>query len=218
MTPRHIIRFTAVLLAGAALLVPATAAAQRLTAGIKGGVNVANVTFKVPDSSFSVSPKSRTGLVIGGFLATDFNARTGIVIEGFFSQRGATIELSDSGMTAKEELHVDYVEFPILGSVNLKGSNAVTVRILAGPVFAFKARESVDETVNGVVQPTSQDPDIKGNDVGVALGLSVEVKMFVIDARYTWGFVNLNKTTGSDEPEVKNRTFAVMFGVAFGKK
>jgi hypothetical protein len=212
------IRFAAVVLAGAALLVPAPAAAQRLTAGIKGGVNVANVTFKVPDSSFSISPKSRPGLIIGGFLAKDFNARTGIVIEGFFSQRGATLEFSDSGMTAKEELRVNYVEFPILGSVNLKGSDAVTVRILAGPVFAFKASESVEESLNGVVQPSTEDPDIKGNDVGLALGVSVEVKMFVIDARYTWGFTNLNKTTGSDEPEVKNRTFAVMFGVAFGKK
>ncbi len=217
MTRRHLIRFAAVVLAGATLLIPARATAQVLTAGIKGGMNAANVTFTVPDSSFSVSPKMRPGMVIGGFLATDFNARAGLVIEGFFSQKGATIEQSVPGFTAKTEVRVNYVEFPILGSVNLKGSDAVTVRILGGPVFGFKASDAVEDTENGVVQPNTEDPDIKGNDIGLALGLSAEFKMFLIDARYTWGFVNLNKTTASDEPEVKNRTFTVMFGVAFGK-
>jgi Outer membrane protein beta-barrel domain len=218
MTLRHVIRFTAVLFAGAALLTPAPTAAQSLTAGIKGGVNVANVTFNVPDSSFSISPKSRPGLVIGGFLAKDFNETAGIVIEGFFSQKGTSLEISDAGFSVKEELRVNYVEFPFLGSVNLKGSDTVTVRILGGPVFGLKASASAKETVNDVVEPDPEDPDIKGHDIGLALGLSVEVKMFVIDARYTWGFVNLNKTAASDEPEVKNRTFAVMFGVAFGKQ
>jgi outer membrane protein with beta-barrel domain len=217
MTSRPLVRFATTALA-VALLFPASSAAQGITAGIKGGPNVSNVTFKVPDGSLAVDPDSRTGLTIGGFVAKDFTATAGLVIEGFFSHQSTDFDFTDGGVTVNQEVRVNYVTFPILGRVNLRGSGPATVHVFGGPSFAFKASHSVKQMVNGVEQPGDTEPDITGHDVGLVLGMSVDIKTFVIDGRYTWGFVNLNTDTGSDEPVVKNRTFAILFGLNLWNK
>ena len=218
MTPHQIVRCTTTLLALAALLVPASSTAQEIAAGIKIGATVSNVTFKVPDASLSVDPDSRTGPAVGGFVAKDFNPTAGLVVEGFFSRQSTDFDFTDGGVTVNQQVRVNYITFPVLGRVNLRGSDAVTVRVFGGPSFAFKASHSVKQTVNGVAQPDATAPDIAGHDVGLVLGTSVDVRMFIIDARYTWGFVNLNTDTGSDEPVVKNRTFAILFGLNLWNK
>ena len=43
----------------------------------------------------------------------------------------------------------------------------------------------------------------------------MNIHHFLIDGRYNWGLTNINKNTGVDEPEVKTRTFSMMFGYEF---
>jgi len=220
MTSRQIARIALIGFAAAALLVPAGATAQETTAGVKGGLNVANVTFKIPDGSLSVNPDSRSGLIIGGFIARDFNPKAGLVVEVLFSQKGTSFSFSDGVDTFKEEARIHYIEIPILGRYNLKASDDVIVHVFGGPAFAFKAGDSVKDFFNGIEQPSSTGPEDhpKGQDVGVVLGASVDFRQFLIDARYTWGLLNINKVQGSDEPEIRNKTFSVMFGVTLWRK
>ena len=220
MSSSQLVRFALTVFVSAALLVPSPASAQGTTVGIKGGSNISNATFKVPDGSFSVTPDSRAGLVIGGFVARDFNQTAGLVVEGLFSQKGAIFNFTDTGNTIKEDVRLNYVAIPVLGRVNLRAANKTTVHIFGGPSFAFKASDTVKETVNGVETTLSgpDEPNLKGNDVGLVLGAAVDIQRFVIDARYTWGLMNINKDTGTTEPEVGNRAFAIMFGVNLWSK
>lgn len=204
----------------AALLVPASASAQRVTAGVKGGLNVANVSL-----SFSTPPSpvpdttSRKGFIIGGFVGQDFNRTAGLVIEVLYAQAGTTVTLSDGSVTVTQEVDADYVEVPILGRVNLR-SGSTTVHIFAGPNFGFKAHQKTTLMVNGVSQPLQPgDAALKSNNTGLTLGAQFDFhKFLLVDLRYTWGLTNINSDSSPGEPEVKTREFAVMFGIDFAKK
>lgn len=214
MNRRQTAAFAAALVV-VALLVPARAFAQMvLSAGAKGGVNIANVDLKL--TGLTVSPKSRAGLVLGGFVALDKD-KAGLVIEGLYSQLGTTLEFTDTGVTDKQEIRLHYIVFPILGRVNLKAADGVTLHLYAGPQFGFKTGFQTKETltVNGVTTVTTDndDSDLKGHNIDIAFGGQVDFRKFLVDLRYAWGLTNVNKNTGPEEPEVKNRTFSIMFGV-----
>jgi hypothetical protein len=216
-------RLTAAVLAGAALLIPARASAQGVIAGIEGGLAVTNVTLKFPTGTAAdngnPNPTSKNGLIIGGFVGKDFNAKGGLLIDVLYVQAGSKVEFSDTGFSGNQDIRVDYVQIPILGRFNFKASDKAVIHVFAGPAFSFKTSVSQSITVNGVAQPITPDDEIKlkSNDTGITLGASFDISRFLIDIRYTWGLMNINDTP-NDNTEVKTRAFAVMFGVNLGKK
>ena len=204
----------------ATLLDPASASAQAVTVGVKGGLNVANVNlnFSTPPSPVPALT-SRNGFVIGGFVGQDFNRKAGVVFEVLYAQAGTTVSLSDVGVTVTQEVDADYVEVPILGRFNLR-SGSMKVHIFAGPNFGFKAHQKTTLTLNGVNQPTQPgDAALKSNNAGLTLGAQFDFhKFLLVDLRYTWGLMNINSDSSPGEPEVKTREFAVMFGFDLAKK
>ena len=196
------------------LIAPVHASAQPvITAGVKGGVNLANVDFNL--TGITVSPKSRSGVIIGGFVAMDKN-KAGLVIEGLFSQNGTKFEITESGATDKQEVRLSYIVIPVLGRVNLKASKEADLHLYVGPQFGFRTGFESKETFTQNGQTTSNtdtdDTDVKGNNVDIAFGGQVDFRKFLVDLRYSFGLTNVNKSTGTDEPEIKNRTFSIMFG------
>ena len=107
--------------------------------------------------------------------------------------------------------------FPVLGRVNLKASKAVLVHLYLGPLFGFRTGFESKETltVGGVTTTTTDNNDegIKENNIDLAFGGQVDFGRFLVDLRYSLGLTNLNQDTGPEEPEVKNRTLSMMFGV-----
>ena len=200
-----------------ALFVPAHASAQTaITAGVKGGVNVANVDLKL--TGFTVSAKSRPGLVIGGFLAVD-KKTAGLVVEGLFSQNGTKLEFSDktAGATLAQEVRIDYILIPVLGRVNLKASEmswcTCTWARSSGSRRGFSRRKRSRLAACRRPRPTNDDGNIKGHNIDLAFGGQVDFGRFLVDLRYSLGLTNVDPDTGPEEPEVKNRTFSMMFGV-----
>ena len=219
MSLRRVLHFIAAAFAVATLLDPASASAQGVTAGAKGGLNVSNVSlnFSTPPSLVPETA-SRNGFIIGGFVGQDFNRKAGLVIEVLYAQAGTTVTLSDGGVTLTQEVDADYVEVPILGRFNLR-SGSTTVHIFAGPNFGFKAHQKTTLMVNGVSQPLQPgDAALKSNNAGITLGAQFDVHKFLVDVRYTWGLMNINSDSSPGEPEVKTREFAVMFGIDLAKK
>jgi hypothetical protein len=211
-SPSHSSRALVVAALTAIALLPSVASAQT-TAGIKGGVNFNNVDFTqndIPDE-FLPDFKRRAGIVAGVFVGRDFNARAGVQIEALFSQKATKADLFDiEGVPVDTTFTVNYLEIPVLFNARVGNNDQAAFRVYAGPSFAFKLSDSVE--IAGV--ELDEDSGLKSYDAGIVVGASVTIRKFVIDGRYTHGFVNLE----DDEPDVinvKNRTITFMIGYAF---
>jgi hypothetical protein len=51
-------------------------------------------------------------------------------------------------------------------------------------------------------------------DVGVVIGAGVEITRLILEARYEWGFLAINKQF-ADIEEIKTRTFTLLVGIRF---
>jgi hypothetical protein len=211
---------TAALIVGA-LLFPARASAQHLTFGAEGGLNIANVNLTTSDSTITFSPDSRKGAAVGVFLGGDFVPYLGVIVEALYSQKGATVNITSSafpGFKQSSEVKVGYIEVPLLVRANVPASSNVIVHLFAGPSFAWKVHDSVSTTTtdpSGSVTTESDDVSVRKFDSGIVGGVGIHIHHFLIDGRYTWGLININKDSGGDEPEIKTRTFSLLFGYEF---
>jgi len=190
-------------------LVPTTAAAQGTSAGVKGGINLSNIS--ITGGGATISFDQRVGLVAGAFFASDFNKNVGFQVEGLYSQKGT--KSSDPLLLGDElDVRVDYFEIPLLVRGNLKGSDAVMVHVFGGIVPAFKMSDS--QKLGGTELTGDELLPLKSFDLGLAIGAMLDIKKAIIDVRYTWGLTNINDTP-DDPTEVKNRTFSIMGGFRF---
>jgi len=220
MNLRPIARLATSALILAALLLPSRAYAQHLTFGAEGGLNIANANLTSSDSSVTFSPDSRKAGVVGVFVGGDFVPYVGVLVEALYSQKGTRVTFTSSqapGFKSTTDVDIDYIEVPLLIRGNLRGSDNVIVHLYAGPSFAWKVHDSstATETFNGITSTTSDSADVRKFDSGIVGGVALNIHHFLIDGRYNWGLTNINKNTGADEPEVKTRTFSIMFGYEF---
>lgn len=188
------------------VLFPALAAAQEpLTFGVKGGLNIASAD--VSAVGFNVSPDSRPGVLVGAFMGADFHEYFGMQVEGLYVQKGAT--LNQFGLDL--DLRLDYIEIPILARANIRANEDTRFHVLAGPAFAFTVDKSFDIEDLGFGFDTVE---MRSWDAGIAVGGAVTFRRLMVDARYTFGLVNVNDTA-EEFLEVKNRAFALTVGWRF---
>ena len=193
--------FTVALLACAA-----TAHAQGPSAGIRAGINLADLSFssetEVTDS------KNLTGLVAGVFATVPVNDVFAFQPELLFSMQGT--RFTDGGETAK--IKIDYVQVPMLGRFKLmKGS---PVAVLVGPTLGFRSRARIEAPGAPADFDDDFGDEIKRVDVGLVTGVGVDVGRLVLDGRYTWGLVNISKDT-NDPGTAKHRFFSATAGIRF---
>jgi hypothetical protein len=189
-------------------LLPQPAAAQEtLTYGVKGGLNVSSASVSVP--GLNISPDSRTGVVVGGFVGADFHEYVGMQVEALYSQKGA--QVTEFGIEI--DLRLDYVEIPILARGNVRLNPDTRIHVIGGPAFAFKVHDDLDIEDFGL---GFGEIELKSWDAGIAVGGGVTFRSLIFDARYTFGLVNVNDDDiVGDLVDVKNRAFSLTVGWRF---
>ena len=198
-----------------ALLLSSSPAFAQVSAGVQGGVNIANVSFDDgSDEDFSPNFKSKTRAVFGGFVARDFNAKAGLQIDFLYSQKGTKANFTDGIDTLEQDITADYIEIPVLVRANIPGGS-VKGRVFGGPSFAFKVSDDSTTKFNGVEVPDEEgDAEFNTSDVGIVIGGAVQFGKVFVDARYTWGLTNVIKDPDGNE-SAKNRVFGIMVGFQF---
>jgi hypothetical protein len=196
----------------ALFLSAATPAAAQMTFGVKGGVNIANLSFDPSEGDL----ESRTGLVVGALVTQPLRSRFGLQIEGLYVQKGAKDEVNEDGLVFKTEIKLDYVEIPVLANVALASSDNLKFSVLAGPTFSFLVSDKIREEFDGEVFEDELGDDIKSYDIGFALAGAVQTGHLVFDVRYTWGLTNLNNEADETQ-KVKNKSLAFTAGWLFGR-
>ena len=195
-----------------ALLIAAPLPAQT-TIGVKGGINVADVSTNVVDVSDLVD--SKTGFVGGGFVTLGLGSLFAVQPELLYSQKGFKAE--EGGQSA--QLNTNYLEIPVLLKAQFKLA-MLRPAVYAGPVVSFETTCNLD--VLGVTFDCDDDDEgfdqRKKTDWGAVFGANLDFFLgpltLILDGRYQLGLTNLaDDPEGNDE--VKTRVWQFMAGVGF---
>ena len=188
----------------------AGANAAKTYAGVKGGVNIAELTGDdVPDGQ-----SSRNGFMGGGFFLFDFAEGFGVCIEGLYVQKGAEGPFeTEDGDTHDATVRLDYLEFPVLFVVEIPGKNKLGVNLFAGPTFGFNLKGEVEIPEHG----ETEDLAVKSFEFGASIGGGIEYALssfsIVVDGRYSIGATLIDDSP--NEADIKNRGIGIMAGVKF---
>lgn len=168
-----------------AFILTSSASAQHINIGVKGGLNVYNIT----DGS-QYNPKAGLNLgLLGHIHLTDQFA---LQPEIYYSGQGAKID------NLNTNLNLDYINVPVLLQYMFDNG----FRIQAGPQLGFLVAaktKSGDTSIN-------VNDQFESIDVGLGIGASYinPATGFGVDARYNHGLTNIRASSNS---ESRNRGF-----------
>jgi Outer membrane protein beta-barrel domain len=183
----------------------ADAQALKSYAGLKGGINNADITGANGQQDLS----ARVRFIGGAFYGIDFTDDFGMRIDGLYVQKGAEGNFTvPTGEPANRILSLDYLEFPLLFMVSFPTSKKVEVNLFAGPTFGFNVSAKVEIVDTGEIR----DYNAETFEFGAAFGGGVEYlfsSMSIIgDFRYA-----LSATSITDASDGKNSGGSIMVGV-----
>lgn len=191
--------------------------------GLKGGLNLANMTIKAEDPADLPDFKSQPGLVAGVFVSFDLGPLA-IQPELLYSRRGLSFEAyKDADETDTGRFIVNYLELPILLKYSFTKGSAKPF-VCAGPSFAYRL-----QAWNGVdidyVDPDDEDQyyrqdftkAIKKTDLAGVFGAGVDIKLpkviLTLEGRYYLGLANINADL--EVTSAKNKGLSVLVGLGF---
>lgn len=201
------------LIAALALSFTANAQTPDVKIGVKGGLNVSNLTNMTHGSSL-------TSFHIGGVAEIFVNQKFSIQPEILFSSQGSAYDgpylLNNKLVNIESKTTLDYINIPVMAKYYIvKGLN-----VQVGPQFGFltNAKYKIDEaTILGHPTPID-DSSVSVKDAyntfdfGINFGAGYELPIGVFfDARYNVGLTNVNKY-GSNS---NNGVFQLSVGYKF---
>lgn len=171
--------------------------------GVRLMPTVSNFQLEAYDGG-TIAGQATFGYGVGGLLAINFNEHFGIQTELIYnslSQRYVSREMD-------RRLHVDYLNVPLMLSVNTGKSNYVNLNFVAGPQYGFTLGYDVDVEDGGDADTLTAVYDIDKGDFGMAYGGGLsfslnEMRSIRLDIGYrgVFGFTNISNAR---EPEDQN--------------
>lgn len=180
----------------------ASPASAPLTFGLKAGVNYATLALE-QDELLPVKP------VLGGaggvFIGRQLSSGVGLQVEALFSQRGTQDDVPGAEATAR----LTYIDVPVTVRVGTSTSSGAQFYAFTGPQLGIKVKaELINEMLD---QTTDLDEQFKSWDAGWTVGAGAELNRILLDARYTFGLTDINKS--GEGGWAKNRTLTVLLGI-----
>lgn len=199
----------------------ASVSAQGLTAGLKGGMNIANLHGKDVEEleeEIGADLVSKMGFCAGGFITYSLSDMFAIQPELLFSMKGAKAEREILGETMKVTIKVNYLEIPVLAKLSIPTPGNVKPSLFVGPSLAIKlsgkskweyAGESEEEDIE----------ELKSTDFGLVFGAGIDFGLgqgkLTVDARYTLGLTKVHEPEEEEEIDIKNGAISIMVGYSF---
>lgn len=137
---------------------------------------------------------SRTGLVAGAWVdygLPDVHERLSVRAGLGVAQKGNRIERDGEDFRL---LDLTYVDLSVLGLVAF-GSGDWSPYAVAGPVVSLKQGSYAENRG----QETDADDELKGKDLGLALGIGARRDRLGAEVRYVHGFPNITTHSSSNE-------------------
>lgn len=187
---------------------------DKIKFGLKIGTNLTTLgTFNMNGTKYDYNYKP--GFTFGIFSEIPLRGKFRFVPEVNYSQKGADVEGEDSGITAKLEQRLTYIDVPFSVSYSV----IPNLSVFAGPQVSFIVEQKTVTTTDffGVpVVDTNTDTDkiAKAIPGGVA-GLNYQLSNLNLSGRY---MMDLKKGSKDKDPrfaEVRNSGFALTIGYKF---
>ncbi|MBN2572125.1 MAG: PorT family protein [Ignavibacteriales bacterium] len=187
--------------------------AQKFVVGVKGGLNLANVTSD-PEPPYELN--TRTAMVAGAFVGLNFGSFT-VQPELLYSMKGTTSSFDILGVTVDNTTKADYFEIPVLLKYNIPLPGAVTPSIFVGPSIGFLLSCKNVSEAGGSTSEIDYTDSTKSTDFGLVFGagLSINVGSLILtlDGRYNLGLTDINNS--SEAVEIKTNAIQIMVGIGF---
>lgn len=187
---------------------PATADAQYLSLGLRGGASVSTMSIT------GVSPEYRTGFLVGPTATLWLSDVVGVQFEALYVRKGFNPPQGTS-----DTLTLSYVDVPIVALYHLPSvaRGMLQGRVQAGPSFGFRVQ--CDVRGGAATGIATCDPDaVSTFDIGVVGGVGLKIGRgrggVIIDATYTYGLLNASIAEGSSQT-ARNRAIMVSAGFLF---
>jgi Outer membrane protein beta-barrel domain len=191
----------------AILCASSSAGAQEVEYGVKGGINLATLSF---DPEAEADFRMKIGLVVGGFASLPLGSRLSVQPEGLFSQKGTAVDDGD----ADAKITINYLEVPVLVKYAIARTASRTFHVFGGPSIAFKLSAESSATVGDQTIEDDIGEEIEDFDLGLVVGAGIDFGRLTVDGRYTFGFSNLAADEG-DPQKARNRTVSILAGILF---
>lgn len=203
-------------LAFSALLFGSTAAAQdappstmasaapAVTGGIKIGMSYSTQDLEDRAGEEPLAIKRVLDLWGGLFVRRNVSERFGVQAEALIGQRGA----EDDDNPPDGRFRLLYLDVPVTARVGTTTAAGTSFYAFTGPQFSLRLKAEELAYEGGTRSITDE---IRSWDFGWTIGVGADVRRFSVDARYTHGILDINKTPGGS---VRNSAFNVLFGVA----
>jgi hypothetical protein len=197
------LRVLAIMAALVVLTAAPSFAQPNFSAGVKGGINFAKLSFDPEDSGCC---DMRTGFMGGLFLVAPINESIAIQPEFLYSMQGAKLDFEGF----ESELKTDYFLVPVLLRADF-GSGSARPFVLFGPSFGFKvsAKQSFEDEDDEDIE------DVKSFDVGLAFGAGIQFGAASVEGRYTHGLTNVNDESEEEGFTAKHRVWSILVGFRF---
>ena len=211
----------------AILFIAGNALAQQPVKGIssKGiklglGSSIMSTEYEALNTLFEF----KIGFHGGAFLTYDLSPQLSIQPELLVSEKGT----NSGGILQLLNWSSNYVEVPVLLKYNLTSGSSNKPTVYAGPSISYLISSDLKIIF---IDPIDVTEFMNRVDLGFAIGSSLDISRFTLEARYTFGFGTVidaadkvNALTGADpddvyyfpeDPTVKNRFLSFMLGYKF---
>ena len=198
MTMRRGFCIVLVLLGTLARAIPASAAA--LLIGVRGGMNVANLTGEdVYNNSSSI------GAIGGGFARFRLSDMFSVVPELLYSMKGA--EFESEGIEAEQKFRI--LEIPVHIRAAWRRESKLEPSVFVGPALGILLDNKITDGAE-----IDLDHGSKGADFGVVVGAGLDYKVgagvVLLDVRYERGL-----TSWSDDLDEKHSVASFTLGYGY---
>ncbi len=165
----------------------------------------------------------RTGLAMRGSALLPLTDLLRLQIGATYMQKGSSGQVRGDDFYLESTMNMGYLEFPVLLRISPQLEGPLSPYVTAGPAFSFALSCGASYSISGSFTESEseecEDPEYKTFDFGANAGAGLVFTVtpslsLVLDLMYNYGLMS---TIGDDEmvPDPKNRTFAIMVGVAF---
>ena len=189
---------------------------NKTTFGIKGGMNIANLSGDVDTDLGKL--KSKTGFNFGLFVDLRQSEKISIQMELLYSTQGAQIKINESSggyvVTGHDKLNLAYLNIPIM--LKFYASDKFTIEV--GPQIGFlisaKEKYSIEDN-QGNSESYTHDvtEDFQNADFGLNFGIGLDITNKInANFRYNLGLSNIVYSVYGDDTNVKNSVISISLG------